>query len=280
MSTGKQNPWLQRYAALVAACTLFLILVGAIVTSSAPGVPLTVLSIHRITGFAVTALTLGLAIWLVSAPSLGSIRQLGWVALVLAISEVGLGEASQKSAVGLNFSHALLAHLFFATVVAAVAFTGTSWSQEPKLVEERFSIRALSLAAPFVVVAQIALGAAYRHKAMGVLTHIFGAMIVAVFVLLVGVLTVKQYPTHRSLRPAAVWLMSITGAQVLLGFTAFIARLMTDQPTVPIVVITVAHVVTGALTLAATVILTIQIRRNVRAAAPSWVAPDAKAAAR
>lgn len=276
MSTAKQNPWLQRYAVFVAVCTLFLILVGAIVTSSAPAVPVKMLFIHRILAFGVTALTFGLAIWLVSASNLGSARQLGWLALGLAIAEVGLGEASavqRSAAVGMNFSHALLAHLLFATGVAAIVFASQSWAGEPELVQERFSIRGLSLAAPFVVLAQIALGAAYRHKAMGVIMHIFGAMIVAVFILLVGVLAVKQYPTHRALRPAAIWLMSIAGAQVLLGFAAFVARLMTDQPTPAVVVITVAHVVTGALTLAVSVILAIQIGRNVRAASPGWPEP-------
>lgn len=281
MSTGKQHPWLRRYAALVSFCTLLLILIGAVVTSSAPQVPATMLAMHRLLAFGVTALTLGLAVWLVCSPSLGWIRQLAWLALAIALVEVGLGEASvvQKSADGLNFLHALLAHILFATVVASVVFTASSWTREPDWVDDRFSIRALALAAPIVVVAQIALGAAYRHKAMGVITHIFGAMVVAVFVLLVGCLVIKQYASHKALRSAAIWLMSITGAQVLLGFAAFIARLMTDKPTPAVVVITVAHVVTGALTLAVSLVLAIQVRRNVRAASPAWEARGAKVAA-
>jgi len=291
MSTSKQPLGLQRYAVFLAICAFFLILLGAAVTSFQPPVPNVSVSAtlaaerasfeqwHRILGFAVTALAIGLVVWLSIARKRGAARWLGWTALAIVILNVGLGEQSvaQKLTGALGFSHALLAQLLFVAVTAVVICSGPAWDRDPELVEDRFSIRAMALIAPILVLAQVALGAAYRHKEMGVLTHIFGAFVVAVFILLVGVLAVKQYPTHASIRPAAVALMSIAGVQVLLGFAAFLLRLLTDEVTPAVVIITVAHVVTGALTFAATVYLTLQIRRNVRAASPAWAEPRAKA---
>ena len=291
MSTSKQHLGLQRYAAFLAICTLFVILIGATITSFQPPVPNVSVSSaiaaervsmqqwHRISGFAVTALAIGLVVWLSVARKRGAARWLGWTALAVVILEVGLGEgaAGQRLPDALGFAHALLAQLLFAAVAAVALCTGPAWDRDPELVEDRFSIRTMALIAPILVVAQVALGAAYRHKTMGVLTHIFGAFVVAVFVLLVGCLVVKQYPNHASLRTAAVALLSIAGLQVLLGFAAFVLRLLTDQVTPAVVIITVAHVVTGALTLAASVFLAIQVRRNVRAASPAWVEPRAKA---
>src|SRR5581483_6351727 len=51
MSPRIQNSGLRRYAAGVSCCILFVILLGAIVTGSAPDVPATVLSIHRMAAF-------------------------------------------------------------------------------------------------------------------------------------------------------------------------------------------------------------------------------------
>jgi heme A synthase len=128
-------------------------------------------------------------------------------------------------------------------------------------------LRSCALVMVTLVVVQVALGAAVRHKAMGPTLHIVGALVVALAILLVGVLVMNQCPTHRSLRPCAIIMMTIAGTQVFLGFAAFIVRMMADEGTLPVVISTVAHVTTGALTLAATVVMTLQIRRHFRPAA-------------
>ena len=287
MSTSKQDLGLQRYAACLAVFTLFVILIGAAVTSFQPPSPsaaapsATQLSLeqwHRISGFVVTVLSVILFVWLTLARKRGAARWLGAVVLLGCSAEVGIGEATAllKLSGALPLVHALVAQLLFAAVAALALCTSSAWDQDPELVEDRFAIRTMAVIAPVLVLLQITLGAAYRHKAMGVLTHIFGAFVVAIFVLLVGCLAVKQYASHRSIRPAAVALMSIAGLQVLLGFAAFLTRLMTDQVTLAVLIFTVAHVVTGALTLAASVFLAVQIRRNVRAASPAWVEPSPK----
>jgi heme A synthase len=285
-SVGKQNPWVHRYAVVVAVCTLLLIITGAMVTSNEPvltsssqsslkpeatmGVSLE--RVHQVAGHSFVVLPLALVLWLTRGRAAKWLRLAGWATLAALILEIVLGEQAvlRRMSGMTSFSHAYMAQLFFVCTVAIAVFTSPGWNRQPDVVEDRFSIRMLSLLVPVLALLQVALGAAYRHQAMGVLTHIFGALVVAVFVLLVGVLVVKQYPGHRSLQPAAVTLMSLTGLQVLLGFAAFLTRLMTNQATPPVVISTVAHVATGALTLAASVVLTIQIRRNVRAAQPNW----------
>jgi hypothetical protein len=64
-----------------------------------------------------------------------------------------------------------------------------------------------------------------------------------------------------------VALLSITFLQVFLGIAAYMSRLATadaPQPMPVMVGFTVAHVAGGALTLASSVILAIQVFRNVR----------------
>jgi hypothetical protein len=59
----------------------------------------------------------------------------------------------------------------------------------------------------------------------------------------------------------------IAGTQVFLGFGAFIIRMMADENTLTVRIATMSHVTTGALTLASTVVLALELRRNLRGAA-------------
>ena len=65
----------------------------------------------------------------------------------------------------------------------------------------------------------------------------------------------------------AILMLSLLIAQLCLGFAAFVTRVAwgrnAAQPELPMVVSTVAHVAVGALLLATTVILAIQVWRHV-----------------
>jgi heme A synthase len=93
---------------------------------------------------------------------------------------------------------------------------------------------------------------------------VIGAMIVPLVILLVGAFVLHQFPAHRALRPAAAGLLAITGVQIVLGIIAYVARINAAQYPLAMALTTVAHVATGGLTLAASVVLAIQIRRHVR----------------
>ncbi|MGB0037747.1 MAG: hypothetical protein WBQ00_02545, partial [Terriglobales bacterium] len=67
-------------------------------------------------------------------------------------------------------------------------------------------------------------------------------------------------------RPA-ILMLGLMVAQLCLGFFAFVTRVMwgrsAAQPELPMVVATVVHVAVGALLLATTVVLAIQVWRHV-----------------
>jgi hypothetical protein len=79
----------------------------------------------------------------------------------------------------------------------------------------------------------------------------------------------QPYPKHRALRPAAIALLSVALGQVLLGIAAITAEMLAPDNTAPpsVIISTISHVAVGAATLAASLILAVQIRRNVRRAA-------------
>ena len=119
------------------------------------------------------------------------------------------------------------------------------------------------MAIPFLVFLQIALGAALRHNSMGVIWHILNAMIVLLVIMVAGIFVLRQYPEHPSLRPAALALVIVTGVQVLLGFTVYMVLLISSENNTGLIITGVLHVVNGSLTLAASVVLAMQMQRNL-----------------
>src|SRR5262249_22748671 len=121
-------------------------------------------------------------------------------------------------------------------------------------------LRSLGRNTVVLVVLQVALGVGFRYDAMGVMPHILGALVVAVFILAL-VVCVTLLPEHPTLRPAAITLAVITFAQIFLGLTV-VSLGTTSQ--LPVAALGAAHVTLGALTLAATAVVALEIRRNIR----------------
>jgi heme A synthase len=93
--------------------------------------------------------------------------------------------------------------------------------------------------------------------------HILDALIVLAVVMVAGVFVLRQYPEHPSLRPAALALLIVAGVQVLLGFAVYLVLLMSSENNPGLIVTGVLHVTNGALTLAASVVLAMQMNRNL-----------------
>jgi cytochrome c oxidase assembly protein subunit 15 len=250
-----EHPWLHRLAILLAVCTLLLVITGASVTSTEASSDYG----HRIIANAVGLLTLVTAIALWRLETRRWMGVLGGCALLIVLAQMSFSSGTKLAAI----LHACLAQLFFATTVAIAVCTSPSWRRDPVLLEDSGwpSIRSMAVSAPILVVIQLVLGAGYRHKAFGMLPHVTGAIFVAGFLLLISVFVVSQFATHSSLQRSAWVLMGITAVQVILGIAAYVARLSNAST---MVLLTVAHVATGALTMAATATLSVQIFRNVR----------------
>ena len=271
---------------LLSVCTLFLVVAGASVTSkqaglSVPDWPLSYGQVmppmtggvlfehgHRMAGTTVGLLTIGLLVWILIAEKRSWMRKLGWIALAWVCVVGLLGGLTVKllTPPPVSVLHTCLAQLFFSLTVAICVFTSKSWNDGPEMADDHGwpSMRSLAILLPLVVLTQVALGAGFRHGALSVMPHLAGAMVVTLLLLIMGAFVLQQFPTHRTLRPAAITLMSIGLVQVALGLLALVARMTTDREATQTIIVTVAHVAVGAMTLAASISLSILIRRNVR----------------
>jgi cytochrome c oxidase assembly protein subunit 15 len=281
------KPLLHRYAVLLAACTLFLVVAGASVTSkeaglSVPDWPLSYGQVipemtggvffetgHRLVATAVGFMTILLAVWIQGVDERRWMRRLGWIALAAVIVQGLLGGITVLwlQPPWVSTAHACLAQLFFSTTAAIALFTSQRWLNGAPHVEDSGwpSLRSLAITAPCLVLTQIALGAAFRHRAISLLPHLGFSIIVALSLLIVGVFVLTQFPKHAALRKAAHGMLGMTTLQVFLGLGAYWARLEAASSPLQMVIVTVAHVAGGGLTLAFTILLSIQIRRYVQA---------------
>jgi heme A synthase len=257
------NPRFHRYAVLLAISSLILIAIGACITSQAngrqpPSRGILDGVVHKDVAIAVGVLALGLAFW----QSLDQeVPLLVWTALGFFALEGWVGW------LGGALLHASLAPLAFALFVVIAVVTSSGWNEAPKLVEDRAApaFRRFAMATPPLILLQIILGAAYRHKLIGLLPHLFGAMIISLPILALAMLILQRHPEHRELCAAATWLISIFLAQVILGVAAFVMPLLNLSP-IAVIAATATHVVVGSLTLAANLVLAMQVQRTVRRA--------------
>jgi cytochrome c oxidase assembly protein subunit 15 len=271
-----------RFATAAACCTVLLLMAGALVTSndaadSVPDWPLAYGKIipplvggiryefaHRVIAGIVALLTLALAIWLNRNDTRTWARRLGWTALALVVAQALLGafRVLEGHAALSATAHAILAQIFFISVVSLSLFTSSWWQFDVPLLEDSGSPRLRSLAAwtTGAIFAQLILGAAFRHGAFGIGPHLFGAGVVTVMVVWTGRAAKKRFARIPAIRRSVTWLHATFGTQILLGGAAYWAILASrgaPQPGLTYVILSVAHVLVGALTLAASVILTL-----------------------
>jgi cytochrome c oxidase assembly protein subunit 15 len=305
MVVNRYNRGLHRWSIVLAFCTLLLVVAGGLVTSrdaglSVPDWPLSYGKLmppmeggifyehgHRMIATTVGLFTIVSMIWILRTEKRKWMKVLSVIALVAVITQGVLGGLTVLLLLPwwISSSHACLAQLFFSTTVAIAIFTSDWWQKSPALMEEdsRWPLRFASILAPAAVLGQLALGAAARHKAIGSIYHICGAPIATGVVLWLTLRVVLHYSGNRELRTGALALLTITFAQVFLGIAAFMTRVAyadAVQPMPLMVTFTVLHVAVGALTMAASVVLAILVRRNLVFPAPAFHAAAATAATR
>jgi cytochrome c oxidase assembly protein subunit 15 len=285
------NPSLHRYALVTACCTFLLLIAGALVTSndaglSIPDWPLAYGSLtppmvggiryeftHRIIATCIGLLTIGLAVWLWRAEKRDWMRWLGVAALGGVIAQGILGGMTVRmfQPPPVSAAHATLAQLFFSTVVAIAVFTSRWWSRELPALEDPKNppVRSLVVWTAVAVFLQLILGAAFRHKAFGIIPHLIGAVIVTILIFMTAGALKRRFPNVPALRSCARILHILIGVQLLLGGGAYWSRMYAaqfPQPIAVLVALPVIHPVTGALVLAATLVTSLITYRLVGAA--------------
>lgn len=285
---------LHRFAWLLAGLTFLLIVAGASVTSHRAGLavpdwPTTYGQFmfsfpmskwvgnifyehgHRLIASTVGMLTIVLALWLVRAEPRRWVRRLGISALAVVIAQGVLGGLTVKFMLPppISIAHASLAEAFFCIVVTLAIVTSEKWMQPTQAVQvpEGRLIRRFALASTVAIYIQIILGATIRHADIGLFAHILGAFVVlgcVIATVFVMQFTVKQ----KGLVRHAIWLLGLIVAQMALGLTTLMVRvpksaegqLSTIQVLVP-----TAHLALGALILATSLALTLQVWRFLSA---------------
>jgi len=114
------------------------------------------------------------------------------------------------------------------------------------------------------VLAQLVLGAGFRHRVFGIIPHVIGAIIVAALIIWTVTLVMRRHSRDSYLRRPAMALFGLLFAQLALGVCAYLARLASvgdPQPLEPMITLTVAHVGVGAMTLATLIVLTLRCYR-------------------
>jgi heme a synthase len=240
---------------------------------------------HRMLAGTLVTLTLAIALstWLVEQR-----RWMRWLAagaFCTVIAQAILGGLTvllfQPPAV--STAHATVAQTFFCIAVAIALFTGRRWIEEQPQVEfdsRRPSLITLTLLSIFVLYVQLVLGGMFRHHGMSWWPHVLNAAIVSFVLAWTAIRAISAYSHIEAVRRPAIILISLLITQLCLGFTAFLTRVAwgrnTVQPELPMVASTVAHVAVGALLLATTVVLAIQVWRRVPVAFEERV-PQARA---
>lgn len=279
--------------AVVLACwTFLLIIAGALVTSNDAGlsvpdwptsfgswykIPKLVGGVkfehtHRMIAQVAGLLTIALAVWTWRSEKRRWMHILGFAALGTVIAQGVLGGITVLFYLppAVSSAHATLAQTFFCIAVVVALFTGRKWVEEEPRVEfdERHpSLFTLTLLSVLALYIQLTLGAMFRHHGLSWWPHVLNAIVVSFVLAWTAVRALSVYSHIEAVRQPAILMLSLMIAQLCLGFTAFLTRVAWGknavQPELPMVVSTVAHVAVGALLLATTVVLTIQVWRHV-----------------
>jgi cytochrome c oxidase assembly protein subunit 15 len=241
---------------------------------------------HRLIASSVGFLTIGLALWIWRVDSRRWMRWLGVAALAAVIIQGVLGGITVLYFLPapVSIAHAGLAQLFFLMTVSVALFSSPGWRREEPRVRDA-TLAALSSATTALLYAQVLAGATMRHLGAGLAipdfplafgqlvpplwnahiavhyTHRVGALVVSLGVLATaGHIWYHHRRAHALIMPASTACLLLV-VQIGLGaLTVLSGRDVTANT---------AHLVTGALLLASSLVLTLRaIRYRFSAESP------------
>jgi cytochrome c oxidase assembly protein subunit 15 len=120
-------------------------------------------------------------------------------------------------------AHATLAQIFFCLLVSLAVFTSAGGKATLPVIESPDAARIKTLAHWTVaaVFLQLILGAAFRHRAFGLIPHLVGAVVVTFLIFRLAGALKREFPDVRALRGCARALHILIGVQLLLGAAAW-----------------------------------------------------------
>ncbi len=231
-------------------------------------------------------LTLAITVWTLLVERRRWLRWLAVAAFCTVIAQATLGGLTVLlfQPPWISTAHATVAQTFFCIAVSIALFTGRKWVEEQPRVEydsRRPSLQMLTFLSIFVLYVQLILGGMFRHHGMSWWPHVLNAVLVLFVLAWTAIRAISAYSNIDAVRRPAILMLSLLITQLCLGFTAFLTRVEWGrnavQPELPMVASTVAHVAVGALLLATTVVLAIQVWRHVPVAFEERV-PEAQVA--
>jgi cytochrome c oxidase assembly protein subunit 15 len=238
---------------------------------------------HRMVAEFVGLLCIIFAIWTWRVERRRWMRNLGVVILLAVIGQGILGGITVLKLLPWEIStaHATLAQTIFGAMVAMALATSRGWLEaKPCEVADTAtpSLQTLSTLGVIAVLIQLILGAAFRHSGIRLLPHVICAGVVTLLLMWTTIRALPLSARVPKLAPPAKIVLSLLVLQLILGFGAYVARVQwsadAPQPLAVMVLTTVAHVATGALLLAAALLLAIQIRRHLGAPARKAMEPQ------
>ncbi len=241
---------------------------------------------HRMVAGTLVTLTLAIAVWTLLVEKRRGLRWLAVGAFLTVIAQATLGGLTVLlfQPPWISTAHATVAQTFFCIAVSIALFTGRKWVEEQPRIEydsRRPSLSTLTFLSIFILYVQLILGGMFRHHGMSWWPHILNAGLVCVILAWTAIRAISSYSNIEAVRRPAIVMLSLLIVQLCLGFAAFLTRVAwgrdAAQPELPMVASTVAHVATGALLLATTVVLAIQVWRHVPVAHEERV-PEAQVA--
>jgi heme a synthase len=230
---------------------------------------------HRMVAQLVGFLTIVLMIWVWRSDTRRWMKWLGVAALATVIAQGILGGLTVLFFLPwwISSAHATLAQSFFCIVVSMALFTSRGWMEaEPvKTIDcASPSLRTLSVLCVLSILVQLMLGAAFRHSGIKLLPHLISAAVVTALLAWTSSRALTNHSLPAAVRRPASLLLALLLVQLCLGLAAYLTRVQwgadAAQPQLAMVISTVSHVIVGALLLATSVVLAIQVRRHLVAA--------------
>jgi heme a synthase len=286
------NAALHRFAVFTACATFLLIIAGALVTSndaglSVPDWPTSYGSFyklppwtggivyehsHRMIAEFIGLLTITIAVWTWRSDRRRWMKALGIAALGTIIAQGVLGGLTVLYFLPplVSSAHAAVGQTFFCIACCIALFTAREWVDAPSSLRiehdnGRPTLISLAVLSIALLYAQLLFGAMFRHHGMSWIPHVVNAPLVAIVLTWTAVTALSRHSNVNAIRRPAIAILFLVMIQLCLGFLAFLTRVEwgrdAAQPELPMIASTVAHVAVGALLLAATYVLTLQIWR-------------------